>query len=556
MTQGRRDAWAGAGIALTVVFALATVACSPSATCASPGAIRCQAADNPQFAPKASVCKDDKTWGDYVACPSNSFICTECATTPCPPQAGCQLNPCTGCSGSLANYANICPQSGEKLKVYCGPTMGTCTPSGGCGGPCGLGFAPVCMDSKTVLNCTSGGVVMTQACDVACVDGVGCTTEVPDATGSDVDAAGSDAQTDDTDASSNGGDTSADVAPNLCATDVEGNSCSDGINCTVDTCNPATGACSHVPSDALCDDGAVCTADHCTAGGGTFTCTHAAVAGPCDDGNSCTLNDACAGTACTGTQKNCNDGNVCTNDACSGDCEHTPLPELCDNDGSVCTPDACEAGVCKSGAPIGCDDKNPCTIDVCDPVQSCTHTPAPISAVCDDGIPCTQSDHCQAGACTGTPLTCEAGQECVAGSCQTPNHDWTSWKPPAVPSGLTPDPSGDTAYHALTGRTWQRAASATKINWAAAQALCDGLVLAGKSDWRLPTVVELISLLDLSKAAPSALIDLVAFPDTPPGAFWTGTQWSTSGMYVGVNFQMGAGGPVDAVSKNYVRCVR
>ncbi|MBI5609678.1 MAG: DUF1566 domain-containing protein [Deltaproteobacteria bacterium] len=277
---------------------------------------------------------------------------------------------------------------------------------------------------------------------------------------------------------------------------------------------------------------------------------------PCSDNNLCTVQDACSQGKCVGTPKNCDDGNVCTTDGCVTDCTHNPIGVPCEADGSVCTTDLCDGGTCKAGTPIACDDKNPCTADACDPNKNCTFVPVSAGTACNDGLPCTQPDTSQDGSCRGTPIACADGLECVAGTCQVVDHEWTGWKPPLTPQGLKPDPANDTVYHPLTGRTWQRQSSASKINWPDAKKLCEDLVLAGKSDWRLPTAVELLSLLDVSKTSKEALIDLVAFPGTPAAAFWSGTQWSTSGMYVGLNFELGTGGPVDGTSTMYVRCVR
>ena len=70
-----------------------------------------------------------------------------------------------------------------------------------------------------------------------------------------------------------------------------------------------------------------------------------------------------------------------------------------------------------------------------------------------------------------------------------------------------------------TGLVWQRADDGIRRNWAAAGFYCENLTLAGKSDWRLPNVRELLSVVDHSKydpAAPSAL-------DTRSAGYWSST---------------------------------
>jgi outer membrane protein assembly factor BamB len=81
------------------------------------------------------------------------------------------------------------------------------------------------------------------------------------------------------------------------------------------------------------------------------------------------------------------------------------------------------------GAPVDCDDRDPCTIDRCDPAAGCVHEPKCVSrdscttascaadgactfedvliqTPCDDGIACSQFDACQHGVCTATASTC------------------------------------------------------------------------------------------------------------------------------------------------------
>lgn len=58
---------------------------------------------------------------------------------------------------------------------------------------------------------------------------------------------------------------------------------------------------------------------------------------------------------------------------------------------------------------VGCYDANPCTLDVCELSESCSHTPRPDGAPCDDGDACTEGDACANGVCTGTPRTSQPG---------------------------------------------------------------------------------------------------------------------------------------------------
>ena len=53
-----------------------------------------------------------------------------------------------------------------------------------------------------------------------------------------------------------------------------------------------------------------------------------------------------------------------------------------------------------------------------------------------------------------------------------------------------------------TGLVWERAPDNTLLNWAAAANLCANKVVGGTRGWRLPSVVELVSLIDPSLPAP------------------------------------------------------
>jgi cysteine-rich repeat protein len=124
--------------------------------------------------------------------------------------------------------------------------------------------------------------------------------------------------------------------------------CSDGIGCTVDSCDDAADQCVHAPNDAVCDDGLFCT--------GVETCSvtsdcQAGTPVDCDDADICTDDD------CDDVQDRCENLFDPTNDpTCAAAC-----PDL-DDDGFSSAGDAC--------GPVDCDDSdptvNPEAPEVCD----------------------------------------------------------------------------------------------------------------------------------------------------------------------------------------------
>ena len=51
---------------------------------------------------------------------------------------------------------------------------------------------------------------------------------------------------------------------------------------------------------------------------------------------------------------------------------------------------------------------------------------------------------------------------------------------------------------------WQKADDGIKRDWAQAGTYCDGLVLGGHSDWRLPRIDELGAIVDYSQFDPAS----------------------------------------------------
>ena len=83
--------------------------------------------------------------------------------------------------------------------------------------------------------------------------------------------------------------------------------------------------------------------------------------------------------------------------------------------------------------------------------------------------------------------------------------------------------NGDgTVIDQAMGLTWQQADDGRTRDWPGALAYCEGLTLAGRSDWRLPNVKELQSLIDYTKNNP-ALDQRFLRQSDRKGWFWSST---------------------------------
>ncbi|MCO4763566.1 MAG: hypothetical protein KC502_18795, partial [Myxococcales bacterium] len=185
----------------------------------------------------------------------------------------------------------------------------------------------------------------------------------------------------------------------------------DGTTADDTTFSAASGPCS---SDKQCNDGNPCTTDACVSG----QCTFKANTAPCSDGKGCTQGDACSGGSCVGKPVVCDDKNACTV-------------------GDKCVEGSDGKGQCVVGKLNTCNDNNSCTADSCDPkTGGCTN--APIAGCtqackadpdCEDGNPCTK-DSCISGKCssaaTGDGLVCAAGAVCSSGKCAPTGKGWAA----------------------------------------------------------------------------------------------------------------------------------
>jgi hypothetical protein len=133
--------------------------------------------------------------------------------------------------------------------------------------------------------------------------------------------------------------------------------------------------------------------------------------------------------------------------------------------------------------------------------------------------------------------------------------EWAMWPLPSVaPANGDYAVTSGTVLDERTRLVWQRQSSSATTR-DGARAACEALVLEGADDWRLPTRIELLSLVSYRRSPPT--VNVVAFPSASGGVLWSTTPdprapdqgWS-------VDFDR-AESTLDAVATAHgVRCVR
>ncbi|MGD9971511.1 MAG: alpha/beta fold hydrolase [Desulfatirhabdiaceae bacterium] len=125
----------------------------------------------------------------------------------------------------------------------------------------------------------------------------------------------------------------------------------------------------------------------------------------------------------------------------------------------------------------------------------------------------------------------------------------------AEPAGGFVDNGDGTVTDSSTGLTWQQETPDNAMTWKNALAYCEGLSLGGHSDWRLPTINELRSLVDYSRY--NRAINTTYFPDTAASWYWSSTTYA-SNTYLAwfVDFSYGYGNKYNKSNNYYVRAVR
>ena len=104
---------------------------------------------------------------------------------------------------------------------------------------------------------------------------------------------------------------------------------------------------------------------------------------------------------------------------------------------------------------------------------------------------------------------------------------------------------------------WQRDDDGIKKNWEEAEKYCKGLQLNGYKDWRLPSIDELMTIVDKERFAPA--INRAAF-ECKNAYYWSSTEASDVATKLtdarGILFKNGNHMRYFKDYKDYVRCVR
>ena len=122
-------------------------------------------------------------------------------------------------------------------------------------------------------------------------------------------------------------------------------------------------------------------------------------------------------------------------------------------------------------------------------------------------------------------------------------------------AAFTRDDISSVVTDSITGLQWQDDTTPATMTWAAAITYCEDLELpTGVTDWRLPNINELTSIVDDTKANPS--ID-GNFTNTVSGYYWTSTTSADDANNAWrVRFNKG-NHEFDAKTNSWnVRCVR
>lgn len=390
--------------------------------------------------PNTNICDDNNLCTSFSSC-----VQGECVGVPvqCPSSTDCTKYACNPSSGLCVS---------DKLNSGTCSDNNSCTTNDVCvNGECKGTLQQCNLQCSLDTECTPSDSCHTAKCVVGqCVSvPKTCAATGNPCTQNSCDLATGQCKVTNVAGSCNDGDacTQTDICRNGVCVGLNSKTCSTTQKCRLSQCNSATGSCDLIPiidgitlcndnllctvndvctengcvgTPLICNDGNLCTSDSCDST--TGQCKYVPNIETCTDGDPCTIGDFCSNSECVpGKVLNCDDSNVCTTDSClNGVCSHVKLTNTPCSDNNKCSSDdQCFNGECVGVETLFCDDSNPCTIDSCDPLSGCVHTPS-TGNNCDDGNICTSNDVCTEGTCNGSancPPADAVIDQCVTYSC-------------------------------------------------------------------------------------------------------------------------------------------
>lgn len=434
-----------------------------------------------------------------------------------------------------------CAEGARRCEGSCVDTQADMRNCGSCGERCAEG--QTCVDGGCVEACEKGAIV----CDGVCVDHL-----------RDDRNCGDCGHTCPEGKSCQAGECKPGAAcpegENLCNgtcidTDTDAMHCGD-----CDTpCPPGAacvgGECVCPDSERICDGSCVDTESdlsHC--GGCDLRCgdQENAVGGVCEEGScelECTFGyDDCDGDAENGCEVELQ-SDVANCGRCGIDCRDAPFVE-----GARCTFGTCQILECAAGRG-NCDfnPENGCESVLAEDPQNCGGCGFACSLLpnnraapaCNDGVCALECEDgygdcdedvgtgCEADLgrdddnCGGCGIQCGDTEQCQEGMCV--DFEVAQWPvPPDGPTGFDLSIPG-VAIDPVTGLHWQREPG-FPVTRDKVESTCENLRLGGFDDWRGPTIVELMTILDYDRHYPA--IDKSIFPFDEAHDF--GFIWSTT----------------------------
>ncbi len=473
---------------------------------------------------------------------SDAANCGACGSA-CLPGTMCVGGTCAVMLSGCRSAADCVPQG----MPYCNPASAMCAPcasNADCsctqvgapdGGGCPTAGTPYCSAEGVCIACVDDGQC---TADALCLDGA-CQACPPNSV---CDGICTDLSND----------------PNNCgscfSTCPSGSGCVDGSCCLSNAI--CSGICVNLGADPdncgvcgnKCPPAAPwCIGSTCTPcpSGSTYcadACTDTAIdsdnCGAC--GVVCPANSSCANGVCCGAGYA---GSF--EDLCSGICTNIGTdPNNCGMCGRVCPQQMmCEEGLCylPNGGSISCSvcrcDDGTCSTDL---------TFENGAGNCATGYNCLDNQLICVAECA-----CDGRHVCSSANICEVASDWgTTTAPSDTPDDsqftvLCPDAGGADnclVTDGLTGLSWQQTVSPDECRpggctWPEAESYCAGLDYGGfNSGWRLPSMVELLSITNLTPHL-SEGINGNLFPNTTPAYFWTSSPGG-NGLW-GVNFAGG-----------------